>query len=87
MKKFEIQYVSRYYEEKNYYTEIISAKTEANALKKFAKLLGCDDYKKLLDPMFHWEDGSFISRFKCINVVKETVCLHCNGTGKKYLSE
>lgn len=87
MKKFEIQYISRYYEEKNYYSEIISAKTETDALKKFAKLIGCDDYKKFANPIFQWEDGTFISRFKCINEVKETVCLHCNGTGKIYLTD
>ncbi|MBX2977384.1 MAG: hypothetical protein KF721_14760 [Ignavibacteriaceae bacterium] len=87
MKKFEIQYISRYCEEKHYYTEIISAKTETDALKKIAKFMDCDDYEKFFDPTFQWEDGSFISRFKCINEVKETVCLHCNGTGKIYLTE
>lgn len=86
MKKFEIQYISRYYEEKNYCSEIISAKTEDEALIAFANIIGIEDYNQLFEPMFYWEDGSWMSSFKCINEVKEVACEHCNGTEKLHLT-
>lgn len=87
MKKFEIQYTSRYYEEKNYYSEIVSAKTNTEALKKFAKLFNIEDFNLLFDQTFLWDDGLYKSKFKCINEVKEVVCSHCNGSGKIYITD
>lgn len=44
MKKFEIQYVDRLYEEKIYQKEIVKASNEKEALNKFAKIFGIADY-------------------------------------------
>ncbi len=82
MKTFEIQYISRYYDEKNYNSETIKAKTEEDVLKKFAKLFGIKNFKQLFEPMYMWEDGQWMSSFKYINEVEEIVCEHCNGSGK-----
>ncbi len=69
MKKYEIQYVDRYYEEKVYQKEFIVAKTEKDALKKFANLFGIDNYKLFFQPLFMWENGNWLSTFKCINEI------------------
>lgn len=82
MKTFEIQYINRYYEEKTYSVEIIKAISETVALKKFAKLFKIKDYQQLFDPTFRWEDGMWMTSFKCINEVNEIVCPHCHGKGK-----
>ncbi len=84
MKTFEIQFTSRYYDEKIYSSELVSAKSKTVALKKFAKLFNIKEYKQLLDENFLWENGSWWSKFKCINEVKETICPHCKGKGKIY---
>lgn len=82
MKKyFEIQYVMRYYEEKEYASEIIKAVSESEALKKFSKKFGVKDPKLFNEPMFMWNDGQWMSSFKCINEVEEIACPDCNGTG------
>ena len=81
MKKFEIQYVSRYYDEKNYCSEIIFAKSEKEALISFANIFKIENYKSFFQPLFLWENGEWLSSFKCINEVKEVTCNQCNGTG------
>ena len=70
MKTFEIQYVNRYYEEKIYQKEIISARNEKEALLKFAKLFSIKDYRSFFEPFFMWENGNWMSTFKCINEIK-----------------
>lgn len=70
MNKFEIQYIDRYYEEKLYRKEIVKANNEKEALNKFAKLFGIKDYKSFSQPFFMWENGSWLSTFKCINEIK-----------------
>lgn len=82
MKTFEIQYISRYCDEKNYSSEIIKANSETVALKKFAKIFKIKDYKQLSNPIFRWEDGLWTESLKCINEVNEIVCPQCNGKGK-----
>jgi saccharopine dehydrogenase-like NADP-dependent oxidoreductase len=82
MKTFEIQYVSRYYEEKQYSSEIVSAKSPKNALREFAGLFNIKNYKQIMEPTFTWENGEWISNFICINEIEEVLCLCCNGTGK-----
>ncbi|MEA3494820.1 MAG: hypothetical protein U9R42_02170 [Bacteroidota bacterium] len=82
MKKFEIQYVSRYYDEKNYCSEIISANSEDEALISFANIFEIENFKLFLQPFFIWENGEWLSSFKCINEVKEISCPQCNGAGK-----
>ncbi|MBS4027356.1 MAG: hypothetical protein KGZ58_01865 [Ignavibacteriales bacterium] len=86
MKKyFHVQYILRYYEQKDYAFQIINAKSEDEALKKFAKLFGIKEPKRLKEPMFRWEDGEWFASFKCINEVKEIACPDCKGTGIIYL--
>jgi len=82
MKTFEIQYISRYYEEKIHSSEIIKANSEKVALKKFAKLFKIEDYSLLFETNYMWEDGVWSASFKCIKEVNEIVCPHCNGNGK-----
>ena len=82
MKTFEVQFISRYYEEKIHSTEIINANSEKIALKKFAKLFNIKDFNLLLDPNFSWDDGLWIASFKCIKEINEMDCPHCNGNGK-----
>lgn len=82
MKKyFEIQYIQRYYEEKEHASEIITAISENEALKKFSKMVGVKDPKLLNEPMFMWNDGAWMSSFKCISEVARIVCPDCNGMG------
>jgi len=71
MKRFQIQYIDRYYEVKIYQIEIIEASTKKEALSKFAKLFGINDYKLFYKPLFMWENGNWLSTFKCINEIKE----------------
>jgi len=71
MEKFEIQYIDRYYEEKMYQTEIISANSEKEALILFAKKFGIDNYKLIFQSLFFWENGQWMSSFKCINMIKD----------------
>ncbi len=66
MKTFQIQYISRYYAQKEYHLDNILAKTEQSALKKFAKSFGINNYKSLFDSAFMWENGEWLSTFKCI---------------------
>lgn len=83
MKTFEIQYVGRYEENKEYYTSIIEARTEKSALNKFAKMFGI--YQKNINTKIHeisWWDNDWLMKFKCINETQEKVCQVCNGTGK-----
>ena len=70
MKTFEIQYVDRYYEEKIYQKEVISADNEKEALVKFAKLFNIKDYNSFFKPLFMWKNGNWMSTFKCINKIK-----------------
>jgi len=86
MKTFEIQYISRYYEDKNYYSKTIKANSEEDALKKFAKFFGIKNYIQMFEPMFMWEDGQWMSSFKCINEVYEIDCRQCNGSGKTQIN-
>lgn len=78
MKKFEIQYIDRYYEEKVYCSEIISARSQKKALIYFANLFGIDNYKLFFQPLFLWENGQWLSSFKCINELQEVTCPQCN---------
>ena len=81
MKTFEINYISRYREQKEYYSEIIRAQSEENALKRFAKMFRIKDYKQFFDEHFCWEDGEseWLAWFRGI---KEIECVHCNDIGK-----
>ena len=81
MKLFEIQIINRYYEEKEYASEIITANSEKEALINFAKRYNIKDYKYLFQPLFSWENGMWMSSFKNIKEVQEIICSHCNGTG------
>lgn len=82
MKTFEIQYVDRYYEEKDDKTEIISANSEKEALISFAKNFCVENYQSFFQPLFMWENGQWLSSFKHITEIKEQVCPNCNGSGK-----
>ena len=82
MKTFEIQYVIRYYEEKDYCSEIIFANCEEEALISFANIFGIQNYKSFFKPFFMWENGQWMGSFKCINEIKEQICPTCNGSGK-----
>ncbi len=70
-KKYEIQYISRYYEEKEYCVKIIYANSEKNALISFAKEFNIKNYNNLFKASFYWEDGNWLSFFKCINELKK----------------
>jgi len=78
MKVFRIQYISRFYEEKNHYSKIAKANSEEEAIKKFAKHFGIRNYKKLREPNYVWDDGQWMSSFKCINEVEIKICPCCN---------
>jgi len=83
MKTFEIQYVSRNRDQKDYCQEIITAKSKTSALRKFAKLFGIKDHRQLLEEGFiWWENDEWLCRFKCINAIDEVTCPHCKGTGR-----
>ncbi len=69
MKDFEIQYNDRFYEEKIYQKEKISAHSEKEALVKFANIFGINDHQLLLKPLYMWENGNWMSSFKCINEI------------------
>jgi|GEM_PF-1186204 len=85
MKTFEINYISRNREQKEYCSEIINAQSEENALKKFAKISNVKDFKQFFDENFYWEDGEseWLAWFRGIKEVKFINCPHCNGTGKQ----
>ncbi|NCP84144.1 MAG: hypothetical protein COZ21_14735 [Bacteroidetes bacterium CG_4_10_14_3_um_filter_31_20] len=88
MKKYyEIQYILRYYEEKDYASVIIKANSDEDALKKFAKIFDIKEPKRLNEPMFMWKDGQWMASFKCINEVEENVCPQCEGSGKIHLNK
>lgn len=87
LKYYEIQYVLRYYEEKEYTSEIIKATSEIEALKLFAKKIGVESPRLFNEPMFIWEDGQWMASFKCINEVEEMVCPHCKGIGKIHFNK
>ena len=83
MRTFEIQYVSRCREQKDYCCEIIEARSETSALRKFAKMFGIKDYRQLLDDSFDWwHDLEWLCSFRSINEVDEVICPRCNGIGK-----
>ncbi len=71
MKTFEIQYVDRYYEEKVYQSEIITANSKKEALISFAKLFGIKEYNLLLEPLFLWNNGHWMSSLKSIKEIKK----------------
>jgi hypothetical protein len=80
MKTFEIHYVGRYVEHKEYYTETVKARTQKSALNKFGK-----PYKlKAVDLLTNetWWDGDWLMEFRSIREVKEQTCSNCNGQGK-----
>ncbi len=80
MKTFEIRYIGRYVEQKEYYSEIVEARTEKSALNKFAKL-----YKLKAADLLNgntWWDNQWLMEFRNITEVKEHICPHCKGTGK-----
>jgi len=87
IKYFEIQYVLRYYDEKEYTSEIIKATSESKALKMFAKKFGVKSPKLFNEPMFMWEDGQWMASFKCINEVEEMACSNCKGIGTIYFNK
>ena len=72
MKTFEIYYISRYREQKEYCNEIIKAQSEESALKKFAKMFHIKDYKQFFDEHFCWEDGDceWLAWFRGIKEIK-----------------
>jgi hypothetical protein len=80
MKTFEIQYVGRFgFDNKEYYSEIIKAKTEKSALNKFAKIhnIKANDIIST-----SWWDNNWLMEFRNIKEITEHTCPHCNGTGK-----
>lgn len=82
MKTFEIQYVSRCCNQKDYCHEIIAAKSKTSALRKFAKVFKIKDYRQLLEEGFTWwENYEWLCSFRGINEVGEVTCPHCQGTG------
>ena len=86
-KHFEIQYVMRYHQEKEYGSQIVKAIPESEAIKKFARKFGIKDTKLLNEPMFMWNDGQWMSSFKCVNEVEEIACPDCKGSGKIHLNK
>ena len=89
MKIFEINYISRYREQKEYCSEIIKAQSEESALKKFAKMSNVKDYKQFFDEHFCWEDGEgeWWAWFRGIEEVEFVKCPHCNGIGQIKINE
>ncbi|TAH29682.1 MAG: hypothetical protein EAZ06_05915 [Cytophagales bacterium] len=79
MQTFEIQYVGRYGEHKEHYTEIIKARTEKSALNKFAKTYNLKANDITNDT---WWDNEWLMELRNIKQVTEHACLNCNGTGK-----
>lgn len=79
MKTFEIQYVGRYEDNKEYYQELIKARTEKSALNKFAKIFGLKVADIINDA---WWDGEWLMELRNIKEVEEHTCPHCNGIGK-----
>lgn len=73
MKTFEIQYVLRLEQQKEYYAEYVFAKTEKKALEIFSKHKGISDYKLLFTDFFNWFEGSWYCTFKCINEIKSEI--------------
>lgn len=85
MKTFEIQYVGRFgFDNKEYYSEIIKARTEKSALNKFAKTMGIKDIALLQNStdFTWWDDNDWLMSFRNIREITEHTCPHCNGTGK-----
>ena len=84
MKTFQIHYISRNREQKEYCSKIITAQSEESALKKFAKNSNVKDYKKFFDENFYWKDGEseWLAWFRGIEEVEYIKCPHCNGTGQ-----
>lgn len=83
MKKFKIHYVGRYSEHKEYYSEIIEARTEKSALNKFTKSFGIKKENIYSDTLsLSWWDNDWLMSLKCINEIKVQVCQTCDGTGK-----
>jgi hypothetical protein len=71
MKIFEIKFIARLREQKDYCSEMIEARNETSALRKFAKMFKIKDYKQLLDSNFSWENESdWLYWFKCISEIK-----------------
>ena len=84
MKTFEIYYISRYREQKEHCSAIITARSEESALKKFAKMSKVKDYKQFFDKDFCWQDGDgeWWAWYRGIEEVEFIECPHCNGTGQ-----
>lgn len=68
MKTFEIQYVGRYGEHKEYYSETIKANTEKSALNKFAKTYNLKANEIIND---NWWSGEWLMEFRNVKEITE----------------
>lgn len=71
MKTFEIQYIARLREQKEYCLEVVEAHNETSALNKFARMFNIKCCTQLLSSDFYWEDedSMWLYWFKCINEI------------------
>jgi hypothetical protein len=82
MKMFEVGYKSYYREFSEWCTDLIKARTEQAALRKFAKLHRIEkpDPKKAQD--WKWWDGDWFMAFRYVKPVKLQTCPCCRGQGE-----
>jgi hypothetical protein len=71
MKKFKIQYLGRYIEHKEYYSEIIDARTEKSALKKFMKTFNIKKSNIYSEkPDLAWWDNEWLMELRSITEIQ-----------------
>ncbi len=78
---FAISYKLRYAETSDSGSEYIKANNKDEALSCFAKMkkIPTDKFKNVTE--WEWEEGVWSAEFRNIEVVKQSPCPHCNGTG------
>jgi hypothetical protein len=86
MKTFEVGYKSYYHETSDWCSDLITAKTEKEALRKFAKLHRIKKPDLSKPHEWKWWDGDWYMSFAYVKPVTKQRCPLCGGNGEVALA-
>jgi len=77
---YEIGYKGYHHEMSEWYSQVIKAKDEREALKRFARQRHVKPPDQDIEN-WHWEENDWLMAFRYIKKVELQTCPHCRGAG------